>query len=272
MPTRRACSPLAQPQQGAAQQAARGRGRNGRRASAVASAERLRLPLLGRQAGEVDDRQRSGAGSGGSTTATARPRRSTKLVRSDSWRRTISVEAAVRAATSSVPSEAHAARQVVGEAPGLEPVQEPEPLLGERERQRAVARHRHERRRLAEPLLRAAPARPAAAKPASVGSSKRARSGRAPRRALRGPARSSAWRAASARPARRSCRAAPPSRRPSRSAQMPASSSSTGLVSGDLGLLRGAPHAPAAGRARRSTLPVRVSGRAGSVTNADGTM
>ncbi len=179
--------------------------------------------------------------------------------------------AAPSAATSSGPARRTATAMLYAGLARLELVEEPEPLLGERERQGRRPRHRRRGRAVER---RARGSRRAASTTRAPG---RATVGRLEQRAqrqldaegARAPATPPGWPAASGRRARRSRRRRPPARSPSTSAQMPASSSSTGV--------RGASPGPAAaaagaGRARRSTLPFGVSGSASSGTKAAGTM
>ncbi len=159
----------------------------------------------------------------------------------------------------------HAQREghVVGGAPRLEPVDEPEPLL--RERQRELRRSRGTGTSGGACVAAPAPTRSASA--ATVGASKSARSGSSTPNASRTRE--------TTRVARRECpprvkksSSTPTLSTPSTAAQIPASTSSAGV--------RGATNAPddasGAGRARRSTFPFRVSGRRSSTTNAEGTM
>ena len=130
---------------------------------------------------------------GGAITCTgpavAAPRTS---VRSASWRRDDLGRARQRGPRSRAGRGARSGeRHVVGRAAGLQPVEEPEPLLGEGERQ-AVAVPRRRRRRLRRrprrAPLRSRPPRPA---PRRVGASKRRRSGSSTPKAAR--ARDTSW-------------------------------------------------------------------------------
>ena len=171
------------------------------------------------------------------------------------------------------PAQAHGGGDVVGRAAGLELVEEPQPLLGERERQRAVAR-RPARSGGAAAARRAARRAPRSARPApaTVGASNRLRSGSSTSNASR--TRAITWVASSEWP--------PSSKKlswtPTRSTPQ-----HLGPDAGQQLLDRRARRddrrrpAPArrrsgAGSARRSTLPLGVSGSASSSTNADGTM
>ena len=253
-----------QAQEGRPQQRPARRGRRGV-APPPAPAAALRPPA--RSPAEPTGRRREGAPrTGARRPATARPPRATKRVRRASWRRTISAERAGQHRRLQPPLQPHRAGQVVGRAPGLQLVEEPEPLLGEGQRQlpalgpvRSTAASRD----------RSAPRRSA---PASAATRGRLEQG--PQRQLhpqrlahprhhpcgqqrvaaemeeglrRGPTRST-----SRVPRRRS---PPGSPRPACAA----------------------PRAPAvaaiagSGRARRSTLPVGVSGSSSRRTNTEGT-
>ncbi len=84
--------------------------------------------------------------SSGAMTCTGSPSTPANVVRSTSWRRTISWSARSSAPASRAPDRRTRDRQVVGRASGLELVQEPEPLLREGQRQVAVPGHRHDLR------------------------------------------------------------------------------------------------------------------------------
>jgi hypothetical protein len=156
---------------------------------------------------------------------------------------------------------------VVGGAPRLQPVQEPEPLLRERERQRPV-------RPPAPPAAAPAPPRgaapPRAASSATVGP-RRARAAAAPPRTPRGRARPRAWPAASARPARRSRPPPPPAPRPAPPPRSPPAPPPPACAA-PRSLRRRRASPSGAGSALRSSLPLGVSGSASSRTNAAGTM
>ena len=151
----------------------------------------------------------SGNGPGGSITwrGRSRPAPATSRVRSTSCRATHRAQRRAqrvhvqRCRRSRAPRHRH----VVLSAPGLELVQEPQPLLRERQRQHPVPAHRGHRRGGQAP---ATPRRPPP--PARPPSGRRTAPPAAPRpRAPPGPATPPGWPAASGRPGRRSCRAAP---------------------------------------------------------------
>ena len=174
------CSLAAEPQQRGRGAAGRAPGRRGAAPRSPASAPRLGSPRRRGQRPRGRPAAAATATGRARSPAPARPSTLAKVVRSASWRRTISAKRRRQgAATSSAPASAHRDRDVVERAARLELVEEPEPLLGERERQRPpVARRRRERRRPRRPPPRAAaPPRPLAASPATVGASKSARSG-----------------------------------------------------------------------------------------------
>ena len=137
-----------------------------------------RLARRRRQAGEVDHRQRRTGGRRRDHLHRRVLRPAAKVVRSASWRRTTSPKAARQERAGRAAREAQRHRQVVERAARLEPVEEPEPLLGEGERQgpspRQPARSGGRRRRLLRPGARA---RTPPREPATVGASKRVRSG-----------------------------------------------------------------------------------------------
>ncbi len=166
-------------------------------------------------------------------------------------------------------AEADGGGHVVGRRARLELLQEPEPLLGEGERQIAAARHRHERRRFRPGRRRARAASTASASAATVGRSNSRRSGSSTPKLSR--TREITWVASSEWPPRsKKLSWMPTVSRASSAAQIAASRSSAGL--------RGAAKSAAAlrrsgaGRARRSTLPVGASGRAAITTKSAGTM
>ena len=84
--------------------------------------------------------------SAGTTFWTGTPSMSGNVVRSDSWRAITSSRAASSASTSSAPLIRNAAGYVVGGNPALEPVAEPHPALGERQRHHRGSHNRHQRR------------------------------------------------------------------------------------------------------------------------------
>ena len=91
-------------------------------------------------AAEVDDAAAAEAGPGSRSPGPAGRRTTAKVVRSASWRRTISARRAPAPRASSGPARRSGAGDVVGGAAGLELVEEPEPLLGEGERAAAPSR------------------------------------------------------------------------------------------------------------------------------------
>ena len=96
-------------------------------------------------------------------------------------------QAALQGGGVETPGQAHGERHVVGREPGLELVEDPEPLLGEGEGYRRPRRRGREdrRRRLSAPARRACSTSPAS--PATVGVSKRRRSGISTPKASRTP-------------------------------------------------------------------------------------
>ena len=148
---------------------------------------------------------------------------------------------------------------------GLELVEEPEPLLREREREVAVGRAPRDR---LQGLALAHPAVHAQGQLGHGGRLEQRAQRQLHRRApgARGPPR--AWPAASARPARRSCRARPPARRFSTSAHTAARRLLGGRCAGDAAQARPRAPRPGAGSAARSSLPLGVSGSASSATKA----
>ena len=227
-----AARPAAAASRAAAGRAARSKGR---RASSAASRSRLGLALGRRQiapgpstAGR--ERRRLGAMTCDgppvrpSRTWCAAPRgggRSRRSARSQRRRR--------RAGPRAGPRRACCRRLA-----RLELVEEPQPLLGERQRaaRRRAAPARIDRR----PAARPSPAPPRSARPApaTVGASKSARSGSSTPRALAQPRERPGWRAASGRRARRSCRARRPARGPAPRPRSRPPASSIGVRGGDV--------------------------------------
>ena len=210
--------------------------------------------------------ERSSTGSAspanGATTCTGPPSASAKVVRSASWRRTISPSARSSAATSSAPAGAARRRCCRAALPGSIRSRNHSRCCAKesgsgRPRPRARQRRQRGRARPPRPLRPLHPVRPARPRWAP----RTARAAAAPPAARRGRARPSAWPAASARPARRSRRPRPPASTPSTSAQIAASTASAG---GARRRVRSAGRArpPGAGSAPRSTLPLGVSGSA----------
>ncbi len=115
--------------------AARSKGRAGFLARAAASSPPPAPPRPARRGPRRGARSPRTARS----PATGAPSTSRKTVRRASCRRTISPSARSSAAASSAPPSRSACGDVVEGAPRLEPVQEPEPLLREGERQRPRA-------------------------------------------------------------------------------------------------------------------------------------
>ena len=131
------CSSLAQPQQRRPAAAAPRARSNGRRASSAASRRDRRLAL--RLAAAPTGPPPAGANRrrARSPAPARRPPRA-NVVRSASCRRTISLERAAPAPPRPArPRSRSASGHVVGGAPRLQLVQEPQPLLRERQRQRA---------------------------------------------------------------------------------------------------------------------------------------
>ncbi len=177
-------------------------------------------------------------------------------------------EAARQHRSVEIPLQPRAARQVVGRRARLELVQEPHPLL--REGEREIRLPRQAARSAAPSLAARLAAPPPPRRPGPPRSAPRTGAAAAARR--RGPsgsARRPAWPAASGRRGRRSCPGTPTRSTLSTSAQIPASSSSTGPCGGHPALPPSAV-ASGAGSALRSTLPLGVSGSASSATKADG--
>ena len=177
---------------------------------------------------------------------------------------------ACSAATSSAPRSRSAERRHVLGAVRLELVQEPQPLLGERQRQRR-------RRAATTGIAASAPAalgprrqqrRPARRRSGAVNS---ARGDNVARRTPRAAGRSPGCSGSSRRRGRRSCRRTPTRSTPEHLGPDLRRAARSASV-------RGATYsAPAAaksgaGSARRSSLPLAVSGSASSATNAAGTM
>ncbi len=207
---------------------------------------------------------------------TGRPPASGKVVRSTSWRRTISPKAAASAAGVERAGEPQGGRHVVGRAPRLEPVEEPEPLLGEGERPRRPFRQRLPYRRppSAKPALGLAqPGQP----PGEARHRRRLEQPAAAAARRRAPraAATRAWVASSEWPPR--CEEVVVDPHPVEPQDLAPEAGHQLLVRRarrlDLGGLRVsgrlARHLDPA-RARRSTLPLGVSGSAGSGTMAAG--
>ena len=143
---------------GLAAAAAGGRAPAGRRPGRTAFALRpapgaapvLRVVLGGRAARSVTG---SASSSSGAITCTGVPSTAAKVVRSASCRRTTSLRRAPQGVDIERAAQAHRGRHVVGSAARLELVEEPQPLLGKRQRQRCVARRRHEEAARSGPLL-----------------------------------------------------------------------------------------------------------------------
>ena len=204
-------------------------------------------------------------------TCTGRPSRAAKTVRSASWRRTTSPSARARAATSSAPVEPQRRRDVVGGRARLELVEEPEALLGERQRQIALPRRpgraaaaatRAGRRRRLDPRRPAPPPsaprrdRAAAARPRSASRSRdstRVASSEWPPRSKK----------LSSRPDPLDAAAPPPRSRPA--APRPACAARRSPP-------RRRPRSRRAGQRLAVHLAVGVSGSAASTTKAAGTM
>ena len=239
---------------------------NGRRASSPARRADLRLALLVGQRRQVLHRQRE-AGDGAITCTGCRPLgedRAQRLVPPDDLAQRALQRRRVQRAR-----QAQRDGDVVDRAPRLQLVQEPEPLLRERERQRA-RRARPGRAAAAPAAPRGAAPPPRSASSATVGASKSARSGSStpntsrirddhPRGQQRVPAQLEEVVVApppAPRPAPppRSPPAPPPS-----ACAAPRTASAAAADSG-------------AGSALRSSLPFGVSGSASSTTNAAGTM
>ena len=118
------------------------------------------------------------------------------------------------------PGELDGRRDVVSRAAGVQLIQEPEPLLGEREGERTGARRQA---RCAPPPLRRRRALPRHSRRARRSSAARTAAAAAARpRAPPAPARPAGWPAANGRRGRRSCRSRPPAGRRSRSRSPPA--------------------------------------------------
>ena len=185
--------------------------------------------------------------------------RSAKVVRSASCRRTISPSARSSAAIVQRARQAQRRGDVVGGAPRLQPVQEPEPLLRERQRQRARALHRHHRRQHRQ--LRAAHLLHAPRQLRHRGSLEQR-----PQRQLHAEHLADARdhpRGQQRVPAQLEEVVLPPPPRSSRStsAQIPASTSSTGVARRHV-LAPPPARSSGAGSALRSSLPFGVSGSA----------
>ena len=177
------------------------------------------------------------------------------------------------------PGEAVGGGYVVGRAPRRQAVEEPEPLLRVGEWRAASAKGRGASGGRAGPAAASPEARAratAAARPAIVGESKTCCTGRsAPSAARRRDSRRMArsewpprWKKSSSTPT--GC----PRDRPRRSSQIPAITSSTGLRGGvrrRVLRLAGRPRS-GDGSARRSTLPLALSGSSARGTKSDGTM
>ena len=277
--------------------------RRGRTAPAPRRRSRRRARLsraARRQAAEVDRPAAAPSGGGSIDLARLAVLGSRSVVRSDSCRAHDLVERAAAAPPRRArPRSRSAQRDVVGAAAGLELVEEPEPLLGERQRSRLGERAGDRRapgsRRSAgvSSSSRSSATRSSSAGvPRSAEATSSAPLGEGPPRRRRWPrprrfdsaqrqldaegladlGDRRGWRAASGRRGRRSCRGRPTrgtpgsrprSRRPSpRSACVAATNSIVGLEAG----------AVRRGRALRSTLPLAFSGRASMKTIADGTM
>jgi hypothetical protein len=166
-----------------------------------------------------------------------------------------------------LPFETEGIGDVVGGDARLELVDEPEPLLGERQRDSPGAVQARDR---APSPAGAAAASRKDASVSTVGASKTARSGTSTPSAER--SREITWVASSEWPPR-SKKLSPALTRstPSTSAQTRATSRSAG-VRGATPSLPLCTAAEGAGRARRSTLPLGVRGSASSRTNVDGTI
>ncbi len=129
---------------------------------------------------------------------------------------------------------------------------------------------RHDRRRQ-EPLGRTPAASTAAASPATVGSSKTVRSGQVHAERLAQPGDEPGWRAASGRRDRRSSRADPRGRGAAARPRPRPPPPRTGCAAPP-GPRRAPAPGPSRASARRSTLPLTLSGSASRTTNAGGTM
>ena len=124
-------------------------------------------------------------------------------------------------------------RHVVDGVPRLQPVDEPEPLLREGQRQVAVRAAGRDAAAPPRRRRRAAAGPPRRRSAPSAGCSKTARTGTSTRSACAHARRPRAWPAASARPGRRSRPCAPTRSTPSSSAQSAASTCSVGVRGGD---------------------------------------
>ena len=262
------CSSLAQAQQAARRSGPRARS-NGAPASSAARRARLRLrAAAGRPARSID------------AAAARRPAAATTCTGSPSdlgeggAQRLVAARRSRpapprRRRPSSAPREAHGDRHVVAALPGSSRSRNQSRCWAKESGSGAVraARHDRRRRRRRSPPRRSRSRRPGRPRSAS---SKSARSGSSTPRASRARARSRGWRGASGRRGRRSRRATPTRSTPSTSPQ----------IAGEP-LLRSACAAPrsrrprrrpaaGAGRARRSTLPLGVSGSASRATKAGG--
>ena len=148
--------------------AARARGRTGGAASARSSRAGLRRRAARGERREVDQRQRHRRGRQ-RAAAPARRRAARRRCAAPRGARRSPPRRAARAARSSAPCEAQRARHVVGGAPGSQPVEEPEPLLGEGERRVAAGRRRGTIGGSRASRARRPPARPLRRAPATVG-------------------------------------------------------------------------------------------------------
>ena len=221
------------------------------------------------------DWQREGrAVAGCDPPAAVRPSPATNVVRSVSWRRTSSPRHRRERLRSSSPCERAApSGMLYSRAPRLELIEEPQPPLRERRRERAaalrVARQGDDRRLATACASSPEPAR-STARPATVGCSKSARTGSST--PSRSRSRETTWVASSECPPRAKKLSCTPTR--SRREQVAPDPRQHLLRRRARRLVRRRPLAvsPGAGSALRSTFPVGVSGSAASSTHVDGTM
>ena len=211
--------------------AARARGRTAAAPPRRGQAPRLaRAPRAG-SADEVDHRQRRAAARRAIDLHRPARRASAKVVRSASWRRDDLAERGAERRHVERPVEAQGRRHVVDGAARLQLVEEPEPLLGEGERQaarRAGGTGTSGGAAVPSRARRAAP-RPRAASPATVGASNSARSGSSTPSALAQPRHHLGGEQRVAAELEEVVVHADPLAAASTSAQIPASSSSTGV-------------------------------------------
>ena len=231
-------------------------------------AQRRRSHLGSRAAPRRGPRGRPAAGRAGGPPARSPAPAASAAGAEDRAQRLVAARRSRRGCAARTPAragpQAAAPRHVVGRAPRLELVEEPEPLLGEGERQRRPPAPARARRRRAA-SSRPAPARGSisAARPATVGGSKSARSGSSTPKAWR--TRDTTWVARSeCPPSAKKSSSAPTRSTPRTSAQIPRAAprppSAAAPTSRPRRRCRGLAADPAS--ARRSTLPLAVSGRA----------